>query len=141
MDVLVMKEQLEQVQGQVTQLVNLLGGNQVGPTKTKGVVDLVYELKDALEEMIGKFAHAEKWRLNFKNAQEANAERQEKRRQQAEEREYQAAQEAARHKRELELKDQELAISRRLTRNRTILAAIMGIVGFVAKHLFEYYFQ
>ena len=81
MDVLVMKEQLEQVQGQVTQLVNLLGGNQVGPTKTKGVVDLVYELKDALEEMIGKFAHAEKWRLNFKNAQEANAERQEKRRQ------------------------------------------------------------
>lgn len=130
MDVLL---QLEEVEKKVESLVTLLGGSEIGPTKTKGLVALVHELSTSLNEMIGQFNHAEKWRLNFKSAQADNEARNEKKRQVAEEREYQAKQEAEKNRRDLEHQ-------KRVTRNRTILAIISGIVGFIAKELWQHYF-
>lgn len=140
MDVIVIKEQLEEVKGQVSELSILLGGSEVGPTKTKGLISMVVELVDKVDGMIGAFQHNENWRVNQKKAQVENEARNEKKRQQAEEREYMTAQEAARHKRELEQKDKELTHSKKVARNRTILAAIMGVAGFLAKEFFQNYF-
>lgn len=134
MDVIVIKEQLEDVKTQVGEVVTLLGGSEIGPTKTKGLVALVHELSDGLNTLMSQFAHAEKWRVQFKEAEADRQTRQEKKRQLAEEREYQAQQESAKNLRELEHQ-------KKLTRNRTILAAIMAVAGFLAKEIFEHYFK
>lgn len=133
MEIGLVKQQLEEVTGQVGELVTLLGGSEIGPTKTKGLVALVHELSDGLNSLMSQFAHAEKWRIQFKEAEADRAQRQEKKRQLAEEREYQAQQESAKNLRELEHQ-------KKITRNRTILAAIMAVAGFLAKELFEHYF-
>lgn len=138
MDVLVIKEQLEEVKGQVSELSILLGGSEVGPTKTKGLIAMVVELVDKVDGMIGAFQHNEKWRVNQKNAQVENEARNEKRRLQAEEREYQAQVIAQQQKRELEQREEELARSKTQTRNRTILAVIMAVAGFLAKELYQH---
>lgn len=60
----------------VQEIKFLLSGSVMG--KTKGLVQLVDEISTSLENMVGQFLHAEKWRRDFKAAQADNAERNEK---------------------------------------------------------------
>lgn len=140
MDVVVIKDQLEDVKGKVTELVILLGGSEVGPTHTPGLISMVNELAGKLAGMIRDFEHAEKWRKDYKSALADNEARNEKRREQREQREYEAAQERARHEIEIARRDDEITREKRRTINRTILAAVGTIAGFIAKELYQHYF-
>lgn len=140
MELVVIKEQLEDVKGKVSELVILLGGSEVGPTHTPGLISMVSELQGKLSAMIRDFQHAEKWRKDYKSALADNEARAEKRREQREQREYEAAQERARHQIEIARRDDEIQREKRRTINRTILAAVGTIAGFIAKELYQHYF-
>lgn len=122
MEMVIIKEQLDDI-------VKTLGGSVLGTTRTPGLLDLVNELSDKLNEMIKQFAHAEDWRVKFKSAQADHEARNERRRLQLEQREYEASQ-----------KEIELEQLRRDKRNSKMIAIATGIAGFVLSELFKHYF-
>jgi hypothetical protein len=126
MEVIVIKEQLDDI-------ASTIGGKMVGETRIPGLLDLVRELADKLADMIGRFEHAEKWRKDYKAALADNEARGRERRQREEERAYAAAQDKARI-------EADYARQVRISRNRTILAIVTGIGGFLASRIFEHFF-
>ncbi len=127
MEIIAIKEQLEGQEKKIDEVLILLGGSVIG--KTKGLVEIVSTLSLNLDDMISKFQHAEKWRKSFKEAQDANEARNEKRRQLVEQREH-----------EMALKERELAALRRSSMIKNWIALGSGVAGFAIKQLWDYFF-
>jgi LPS O-antigen subunit length determinant protein (WzzB/FepE family) len=116
---------IETMQKKLDEVLILLGGSLIG--KTKGLVEVVDEISTGLEKMISDFSHAEKWRQEFKSAQADNAERNEKKRQIAEQREHDAKQ-----------KDKEIEALKRSSRIKNMIAAA-AVVATVLKYLWDHF--
>lgn len=125
-------KQIETMGKKLDEVLILLGGSLIG--KTKGLVEVVDEISNSLEEMITKFAHAEDWRVKFKAAQADHEQRNEKKRQVAEQREFDAV-----------LKDKEIAELKRAneaSKRANIIKnwiAAAAVLGTILKYLFDHY--
>lgn len=85
-------KQIADLSKKLDEVLNLLGGNVL--FKTKGLVEVVDQISSSLEDMIGKFEHAEKWRRDFKSAQAEHEQRNQKKMEVADQREHDAKEKA-----------------------------------------------
>lgn len=118
-------EKIDNITKKMDEVLIILGGSLIG--KTKGLVEVVDEISGSLEDMIGKFQHAENWRRDFKAAQADHELRNEKKREVAAQREYEAAQ-----------KDKEIAALKKSNIAKNWIA-VAAVVGSIIKFLFDYY--
>lgn len=117
-------ERFSKMEKKFDEVLILLSGSLIG--KTKGLVEVVDEISTSLEDMITKFAHAEDWRVKFKAAQVDHEARNEKRKQLAEQREYEAQQ-----------KDKEIEALKRSSKIKNWIAAA-AVAASIAKYIFDH---
>jgi hypothetical protein len=118
-------KQIETMTKKMDEVLILLGGSLIG--KTKGLVEVVDQISNSLEDMIGKFEHAEKWRTDFKAAQVDNDMRNQKKREISEQREFESQQ-----------KDKEIAALKKSSTIKNWVAAA-AVIGSIIKLIIDHY--